>query len=505
MRTRALPRALVRSLATAGLATVVLGIAVLPATAVPTGQAGAYAPSRTAAEEVPDAGSPGQGEPATRDFDESPGTYESGEPAAAAGKDLLRGTEGSAATSSTAARATINRSRVLERARSWVGKGLTYSWTGTQDGYRRDCSGYVSMAWGLARPGLTTDTFAARGVTYTITKDELRPGDALNNDRTLANGHIVLFSGWTDATRSSYWGYEFTGSGVHYRKIPYPYFNNQSSYRPVRNRYVVDDPAPAPTPVNGDLYALTPDKSAVTVWNGSSWTRIGGAAGAIHAGGAGLFATNPATGDIYRYNGTPDSWTKVGNPGAAFAVSGDRLYALTPDRQAVMQWTGTGENWIQIGGAASAIHAGGAGLFATDPHTGVINRYNGTPGSWSKVGNPGAAFAVSGDRLYALTPDRQAVMQWTGTGENWIQIGGPAAAIYAGGMGLVATDPYDGDVYRFLNTPGAWTQVGGPGANFVLSGTHLYGLAPNRSVVTVWTGSGWNQIGGAAATIASGR
>ncbi len=70
---------------------------------------------------------------------------------------------------------------------------------------------------------------------------------------------------------------------------------------------------------------------------------------------------------------------------------------------------------------------------------------------------------------------------------------------------MVATDPHDGDVFRFNGTPGSWTQIGGAGAHFALSGTHIYGLTPTRSAVTVWTGSGWNGIGGAAAQIAAGR
>ena len=94
-------------------------------------------------------------------------------------------------------------------------------------GYRRDCSGYVSMALGLPGPGLTTVEFARRSTG--IAKAELRPGDLMINPDTDLRGHVVLFAGWTDSSMTSYFGYEQTGSGgTHYRKIPYSYFGTYS-------------------------------------------------------------------------------------------------------------------------------------------------------------------------------------------------------------------------------------------------------------------------------------
>lgn len=41
-----------------------------------------------------------------------------------------------------------------------------------------DCSGYVSMSWELAKPGLTTYTMHTQS--HNITKDHLEKGDAMN-------------------------------------------------------------------------------------------------------------------------------------------------------------------------------------------------------------------------------------------------------------------------------------------------------------------------------------
>ncbi|MGP3637714.1 FG-GAP-like repeat-containing protein [Streptomyces sp. 24-1644] len=136
----------------------------------------------------------------------------------------------------------ISRSTVISRAKSWVGLGLDYNQSGSYANYRTDCSGYVSMAWKLSA-SLATNTFAANGVTETISKGELKAGDALLDDDSGNGGHVVLFEKWTDSTKSSYMGLEFSSSGVHYRQIPYPYFsgNSPEDYVPVRNKSVVDD------------------------------------------------------------------------------------------------------------------------------------------------------------------------------------------------------------------------------------------------------------------------
>lgn len=48
----------------------------------------------------------------------------------------------------------VARSTIIARGQDWVNKNIPYD--KTYDGYRTDCSGFVSMAWGLPRPGHTT-------------------------------------------------------------------------------------------------------------------------------------------------------------------------------------------------------------------------------------------------------------------------------------------------------------------------------------------------------------
>jgi hypothetical protein len=124
-----------------------------------------------------------------------------------------------------------DRDAVFARARSWLtawaGGPVPYLSSNTSSdlfgGYRRDCSGYVSMALGLPGPGMNTITLAAHSTI--IDKRALQPGDLMIKPASGGAGHVVLFAGWTDASMSSYRGYEQSGDGgTHYRTIPFPYF-----------------------------------------------------------------------------------------------------------------------------------------------------------------------------------------------------------------------------------------------------------------------------------------
>jgi len=120
---------------------------------------------------------------------------------------------------------------VFSRARTWLtawpgGGPVPYlSSNAAGDlfgGYRRDCSGYVSMALGLPGPGLNTITLAAHSTV--IGKPEMQPADLMIKPAPGGAGHVVLFAAWTDNSMSSYWGYEQSGDGgTHYRRIPFPY------------------------------------------------------------------------------------------------------------------------------------------------------------------------------------------------------------------------------------------------------------------------------------------
>ncbi|MGW9070465.1 FG-GAP-like repeat-containing protein [Streptomyces yangpuensis] len=253
----------------AAVAALIAG-AVAAGTVVAVDSAAVAAPAAVTAETPtnPDYGSPGQGEEEAVDGE-------------------FRATSFAAATSTQ-----ITRSSVIARAKSWVGIGLGYSSGGRHNGYRTDCSGYVSMAWDLDfQPA--TDSFASRGVTESITKSELKPGDALLDDDPGASGHVVLFEKWANSDRTQYWGFDFTPSGVHHRVYDYPYYPGYGPYAPVRYKNIVDDVTtpPAPKPGMTDLVAANingdsvDDVVGVEASTGKLWLYKGASNGTIASGG----------------------------------------------------------------------------------------------------------------------------------------------------------------------------------------------------------------------------
>ncbi|MFF0423721.1 peptidoglycan-binding protein [Streptomyces sp. NPDC004520] len=132
------------------------------------------------------------------------------------------------------------RSEIINRAKKWVAAEVPYSmekyWS---DGYRQDCSGYISMAWNLSSNEWTgsLDRFAVR-----IDRTELQPGDILlfhNPDSPTRGSHVVIFGGWTDYTHTSYIAYEQTKPHTRKQATPMAYWENSDRYVPYRYKGVV--------------------------------------------------------------------------------------------------------------------------------------------------------------------------------------------------------------------------------------------------------------------------
>ncbi|WP_230686284.1 hypothetical protein [Catellatospora vulcania] len=188
------------------------------------------------------------------------------------------------------------------------------------------------------------------------------------------------------------------------------------------------------------VFGLTPQRDAVFRYNGCpgptpgsgtrSWIRVGGPAGMIYGGDWGLVATNPSTGDVFRYLNAPDKWEFIGGPGATFAVTGESVYGLSPDQNQVYRYDGHGNSWTKVGGWARRLYGGPWGLAATSPN-GDIYRYLGQPEQWQRIGGPGSMFTVAADSIYGLSPDRDGVYRYSGSGDAWDYVGGPAYSIAA--------------------------------------------------------------------------
>jgi len=130
-----------------------------------------------------------------------------------------------AAASSPVAPA-ISGAQVIARAETWhphTAQRIPYSQSAYHGGYRTDCSGYASMALGLAAPGLNTVGLASRSVSTPIAPGALVTGDLIIDATGNSNTrHVVIFQKWTNPSHSAYWAYEQRGGyGTDHRILTY--------------------------------------------------------------------------------------------------------------------------------------------------------------------------------------------------------------------------------------------------------------------------------------------
>lgn len=140
----------------------------------------------------------------------------------------------------------VTRDGIINRAQRWVDLQIPYSQTARFEGYRTDCSGFVSMAWGLPTPGRTTRDLAA--VSTTITREQLQPGDIMLRPGV----HVAIFAGWHNAERTHWRSLEQSNSqrGAVSRVIPYPFWGD-TGYIPRRFNGLGDDFLDVLEPVYG--------------------------------------------------------------------------------------------------------------------------------------------------------------------------------------------------------------------------------------------------------------
>ncbi|MEU5163855.1 hypothetical protein AB0G74_30165 [Streptomyces sp. NPDC020875] len=268
---------------------------------------------------------------------------------------------------------------------------------------------------------------------------------------------------------------------------------------------VASPPARADAPVGkqppGTLYTVSSDRKQVLQWTANrGWTTVGGIARQVFGGPAGIFATNPDTGNIYAREPSGD-WRQIGNPGAQFLVNGASLYALTPPKDAVVRFNGV--TWDNIGDGANGLFAGGAGLYATFPgKNNDLYRYSGSGREWTLAGGPGSEFAIGPNFIAGLAPNYSQVWLADAMGTGWHQISGPTTHIYAGGAGLFATSPTNNFLWKYTGTPHKWVAIGEAGSTHVVDDRSVYRIAKKGGTVERWTGgTTWTPLGKTASAL----
>jgi hypothetical protein len=180
----------------------------------------------------------------------------------------------------------FNRKDVLTRAMTWTRAKVPYSQTGWLNGYRTDCSGFISMAWGLDQSYVT---WTLPEVARPISRDELQPGDIMLNTAD----HVVLFERWIDRAHTRYVVLEEAGSTDRAvrRQMVYPFWTSPGEYKPYRyvGGHNLHDPANPVKKVQIQTYAG--GAPIVPPWV----TALKGGKGPATASAAGRPAGNPVS------------------------------------------------------------------------------------------------------------------------------------------------------------------------------------------------------------------
>lgn len=135
------------------------------------------------------------------------------------------------------------RRTALERGFKWLDDDVPYSQGRQHEGYRTDCSGFVSMCWDTGTSHTTSTYASGGGGTQALGSwDDLVAGDAL-----VKRGHIMLFTGWSDDAHSSVCALEqsSTANDMQFRARSVSSLRGQG-YKPIRNEKMGDEGPGAP-------------------------------------------------------------------------------------------------------------------------------------------------------------------------------------------------------------------------------------------------------------------
>ncbi|GAB1644085.1 hypothetical protein KRMM14A1259_45080 [Krasilnikovia sp. MM14-A1259] len=220
----------------------------------------------------------------------------------------------------------LTRDQVLTRARSWFAVGgVPYSqdrcYQNQYGDYRTDCSGFVSMAWGLGGKGSGHWTGNLLDRAYQIPRANLQPGDALLRhvgDKNL--DHVALFVRWADAAHTRPYVYEQTGSRD---TVEDEWSESQAAnYTPVRYDNIADETA---RDFSGDGVAdvVARDDGYLRLYEGNgSGGFKSGSGGQIGGAGWGGFSTIFSPGD-FNGDGNPDILARDGGTIRFYAGNGN--------------------------------------------------------------------------------------------------------------------------------------------------------------------------------------
>ncbi|HTJ39536.1 MAG TPA: hypothetical protein VL738_40445 [Dactylosporangium sp.] len=303
---------------------------------------------------------------------------------------------------------TITRSEVIERAQYWVDHQpgpydqTAYSPdpTGSRN-YRRDCSGFVDMAWHTSTDNWTGNM---SDISYSIDRSDLKPGDILNS----AADHVILFDQWeADHVYFSY--YSFGSTPVKHKthiSINAATFDSHPNGDYVARRYnkIVDGAGGG-----SSLHEVYADTSG---WHDGSVGSQVQAMSAVSIPGSSHAQTmtleNGVLHEVYAdASGWHDASTGVTlTAGASISsvyLNGQWAQTMAVDNGVLYQIYGDASGWhkvstgvtLQAGASISAVYMGAQWPQVMAVDSGVLYQIYGDASGWHKASTGIAASRVS--------------------------------------------------------------------------------------------------------------
>ena len=149
------------------------------------------------------------------------------------GQNIYNSTIASGLSASGLSASAITRDQIMSRAQVWVDQKVPYSQTQTKDGYRQDCSGYVSYCWASSTSGGGHVTSNMQEICTKVSKSDMKKGDAI----LLPSTHVLLFGGWIDSDAFYEYAEHQTGDVCRKSTGSYKYFAD-NGYFPCRYNLV---------------------------------------------------------------------------------------------------------------------------------------------------------------------------------------------------------------------------------------------------------------------------
>ncbi len=348
----------------------------------------------------------------------APGVSWAATPHPAAATGAWAGGDGLAATPGAGGGAPISRAEVISRAATWVAQRVPYSqldyWQNAAGSFRQDCSGYVSMAWGLSQ-AVNYWTGNLPTISRHVAPEDLAPGDIL-----LSPTHVVIFAGWSDPDHTRFNLFEEAYPGVSARYVVGADLAGYlgRGFEPRRYERIVDTPASVPAmPGVGGSAATAVAPAAATP---ASWAAVD-PRGARHAFAIGPDGALWTSGQDREGADAPyGRWRSLGHGGAALTgtpvaltLPGGALtvVAVGADGHAFSRaqtgpggdfgpWRDLGDGGVGLVGTPTALTArdGSVELFALDRAGSLVTARQrpdgaGAPGRFASLGNGGVPFA----------------------------------------------------------------------------------------------------------------